>query len=60
MTGSVRCVCENKVRGVSLGHVRRGSECQARGFSVFPEGYLELTEMFKQKDIKELDKLFKK
>lgn len=40
--------------------VRRGSECQARGFSVFPEGYLELTEMFKQKEIKKLDNLFQK
>lgn len=57
----LRCMCKNKVKGVISGHIRRGIECQARGFSVYyTEGSLEFWEMFKQKQITWLDKLFKK
>lgn len=42
------CMCENKVRKVSLGHIGRDIECHAGGFSIFPEGYMELIKMFKQ------------
>lgn len=54
-------MCKNKAKGLISGQIGRSTECQARGFSVYyTEGYLEFTEMFKQKQITWLDKLFKK
>lgn len=41
------CMCENKVRKVSLGYIGRDIECYVGGFSIFFEGYMELIKMFK-------------